>query len=209
MEEKRYKEMLKPVYDSAESFAPTTRNLINFVNEKAIGEGIKRSLYKVKFIDKSERSAKQLANITLLNFRKYVREQNISTTDMARLEDEATAVLEDAKVQIEKVYGEVRRYVVTSELRNECVKANFRKIPVLTDSQNETISKEIFSLAIEEINKSDKHSIDDIESEFKKINHIAATLLDIVMKETEKKKVEPKVEPKKSSFSLLDRFFGG
>ena len=204
MDEKHYKEILKPIYDSVEKFAPTNRQLINFVNEKARGEGLQRSLYKVKFTDKSERSAKQLVNMTLVNFQKHVRELNLSAKDAERLENEATEVLEGAKVQIEKVYGEVRRYIVTSELRSECVKLNFRKISVLTDAQNETISKEIFSLAIEQINKSDKHSIDDIESEFKKINHIAATLLEIVMKDM--KKVEKKKEPKKS-MSLFDRIF--
>ncbi len=204
LDEKHYKEMLKPIQDSVGKFAPTNRQLINFVNEKARGEGLQRSLYKVKFIDKSERSAKQLANMTLVNFQKFVSEQNLSAKDVEKLENEAKEILEDAKVQIEKVYGEVRRYIVTSELRTECVKLNFRKIPTLNDTQNEIISKEIFSLAIEEINKSDKHSIDDIESEFKKINHIAATLLDIVMKDM--KKVEAKKETKKS-VSLFDRFF--
>ena len=204
LDEKHYKEMLKPIQDSVGKFAPTNRQLINFVNEKARGEGLQRSLYKVKFIDKSERSAKQLANMTLVNFQKFVSDQNLSAKDVEKLENEAKEILEDAKVQIEKVYGEVRRYIVTSELRTECVKLNFRKIPTLNDTQNEIISKEIFSLAIEEINKSDKHSIDDIESEFKKINHIAATLLDIVMKDV--KKVETKKESKKS-VSLFDRFF--
>lgn len=205
MEEKRFKDFLRPIYESAEKFAPTNRQLINFVNEKAIGEGLKRTLYKVKFIDKAERSSKQLANMTLINFLKYLREQNLSADDYRKLEVEATDVLDGAKVQIEKVYGEVRRYIVTSELRNECMKLNFKKIPVLTDEQNETISKEIFSLAIEEINKSDKHSIDDIETEFRKINHIAATLLDLVMKDLKKK--EQKKEPKKSQ-GLFDRIFG-
>ncbi|MBR6013131.1 MAG: hypothetical protein IK062_05040 [Selenomonadaceae bacterium] len=206
MDEKTYKELLKPVYASVDNFAPTNRTLINFVNEKARGEGLKRSLYKVKFIDKSELSAKQLTDMTLLNFIKHVREQNFSENDAAALEKEATEVLNGAKVQIEKVYGEVRRYILTSELRTDCIKMNFKKIPTLTDSQNETISKEIFSLALEEINKSDKHSIDDIESEFKKINHIAVTLFEIIEKE-KAKEVQKKPKKEKKSFSLLDRFF--
>ena len=207
MDAKNYKEILKPIYDSVEGFAPTNRKLINFVNEKARGEGLQRSLYKVKFIDKSERSAKQLVNMTLINFQKHIREKNLSAEDVEKLENEATEVLEGAKIQIENVYGEVRRYIVTSELRGNCVKANFRKIPTLNDSQNETISKEIFSLAIEEINKSDKHSIDDIESEFIKINHIAATLFEIVFKEIDKKPEHKHKKEEKKSFSLLDRFF--
>lgn len=207
MDEKIFKEMLKPIYDSVENFAPTNRKLINFVNEKARGEGMKRSLYKVKFIEKSERSAKQLTGMTLINFKKHIRELNFSEEEISALEGEAEKILDGARSQIEKVYGEVRRYIVTSELRGDCVKTNFRKIPGLSAAQNEVISKEIFSLALEEINKSDKHSIDDIESEFKKINHIAATLFEIVEKEPAKKADAKNKKEQKKSFSLLDRFF--
>ena len=207
MDEKTFKELLKPIYASVENFAPTNRKLINFVNEKARGEGLKRSLYKVKFIEKSQRSAKQLVSMTLTNFKKHIREQNFSADEIAALEKEATEILDDAKSQIEKVYGEVRRYIVTSELRGDCVKTNFRKISTLNDAQNEMISKEIFSLALEEINQSDKHSIDDIEAEFRKINHVATTLFELVEKEKSKSvSTKPKKEQKKS-FSLLDRFF--
>ena len=207
MDEKTFKELLKPVYASVENFAPTNRKLINFVNEKARGEGLKRSLYKVKFIEKSERSAKQLTNITLVNFKKHIRELNFSEDEITALEKEATEVLEGAKTQIEKVYGEVRRYIVTSELRTDCIKTNFRKVSTLTDAQNEMISKEIFSLALEEINKGDKNSIDDIESEFKKINHIAITLFELTAKETPKEVPQKHKKETKKSFSILDRFF--
>ena len=207
MDEKTYKETLKPIYDSVERFAPTNRQLINFVNEKATGEGLKRSLYKVKFIDKSERSSKQLTSITLTNFKKHIREQNFSEAEISALEKEASEVLENANAQIEKVYGEVRRYIVTSELRSDCVKTNFRKISTLNEKQNEVISKEIFSLALEEINKGDKHSIDDIESEFKKINNIAITLFELAEKESSKKVATKQKKESKKSFSLLDRFF--
>lgn len=207
MDEKTFKEILKPIYDSADRFAPTNRTLINFVNDKARGEGLARSIYKVKFIDKSELSAKQLTNITFVNFKKFLSEQNYNADDVAALEKEAETFLEEVRGKIEKVYGEVRRYIVTSELRKDCVKANFRKIPTLTDSANEVIAKEIFSLAIEEINKSEHHSIDDIENEFKKINNIALTLLDIVNKETAKKAEHKKKDQKKTPLSLFDRLF--
>ena len=207
MDEKTYKETLKPIYDSVERFAPTNRQLINFVNEKATGEGLQRSLYKVKFIDKSERSSKQLTSITLTNFKKHIREQNFSEAEISALEKEASEVLENANAQIEKVYGEVRRYIVTSELRSDCVKTNFRKISTLNEKQNEVISKEIFSLALEEINKGDKHSIDVIESEFKKINNIAITLFELAEKESSKKVATKQKKESKKSFSLLDRFF--
>lgn len=207
MEEKIFKDLLKPIYSTVNRLAPTNRELINFVNSKARGEGIKRSLYKVKFIDKSERSAKQLANMTLIEFKKHLEEINLTGEDAESLTKEATEIMEDAKKQVEKVYGEVRRYIVTSELRGDCIKTNFRKISTFDDAQNEFISKEIFSLALEEVNQSDKHSIDNIEDEFKKINHIAITLFEVMAKKTEKKVEHKHTKEPKKSFGLLDRFF--
>lgn len=209
MNEKKHQELLKPIYDSVERFAPTNRKLIDFVNEKVDGEGLKRSLNKVKFIDKSERSAKQLTGITLVEFGKHLKELKLSESDETSLLQEAQDIMEDAKKQIEKVYGEVRRYVVTKELRSHCLKENFRKIPTLTAEQNEIISKEIFSLALEQINSSDKGSIDDIEAEFQRINHIATTLFDVAATVEAKTKKRHKEEKKSDSspFSILDRFF--
>lgn len=206
MEEKN-KDLLKPIHSAVDRLAPTNRELINFVNSKARGEGLARSVYKVKFIDKSERSAKQLAGITLVEFKRHLKEKNLSEEEIETLTTEATDILEEAKKQVERVYGEVRRYIVTSELRGECIKTNFRKIPTLNDAQNEFISKEIFSVALEEINKSEKHSMDDIEEEFKKINHIAIRLFEIMANENARvAEHKHKKEPKKS-FGLLDRFF--
>lgn len=208
MEEKIFKELLKPIYSAVERLAPTNRELINFVNSKARGEGLQRSLYKVKFIDKSEKSAKQLTNMTLIDFKNKLKERGLLEEEIETLMTEATEIMEDAKKQVEKVYGEVRRYIVTSELRGECIKTNFRKISTMTDEQNEFISKEIFSLALEEVNKSDKQSITDIEEEFKKINHIAITLFELVEKDSHKKaEHKHKKEPPKKSLGLLDRFF--
>lgn len=207
MDEKITKDLLKPIYSAVDRLAPTNRELINFVNSKARGEGVQRSLYKVKFIDKSEKSAIQLTGMTLIDFKKKIKEIGLSDDETETLMTEASEIMEDAKKQVEKVYGEVRRYIVTSELRGDCIKTNFRKISTLTDAQNEFISKEIFSLALEEINKSDKHSINDIEEEFKKINHIAMTLFELVEQDNAKKaEHKHKKEPKKSR-GIFDRFF--
>ncbi len=207
MDEKITKDLLKPIYSAVDRLAPTNRELINFVNSRARGEGIQRSLYKIKFIDKSEKSAMQLTGMTLIDFKKKIKEIGLSDDEIETLMTEATEIMEDAKKQVEKVYGEVRRYIVTSELRGDCIKTNFRKISTLTDAQNEFISKEIFSLALEEINKSDKHSINDIEEEFKKINHIAMSLFELVEQDNAKKaEHKHKKEPKKSR-GIFDRFF--
>lgn len=208
----KYRDLLKPIYAAVERLVPTNRVLINIVNEKALGEGMKRSIYKVKFIEKAERSTKQLSSITLLEFQKHLKEIKISEEDSKMLLKEATDILDEAAKQVEKVYGEVRRYVVTSELRTDCIKNHFKKIPSLDDRQNEIISKEIFSLAIEFINKSEKNSIDNIEEEFNRINHIALTLFNLVAatgnnssatQQTKKKKVEKE----SSNFGIFNRFF--
>ena len=201
------KDLLKPIYSAVERLVPTNRKLINFVNEKARGEGLKRSLYKVKFIDKSERSTKQMASMTLLELQKHMREINYPEEEREEVMREAEAILEDAKVQVEKVYGEVRRYVVTSELRGDCVKTNYRKISTLDEKTNEMLSKEIFSLALAEINEGNKKNIDDIEDVFKKINNIALTLFEIAENSTHHKSKHTKKKEQKSSFGILSGFF--
>ena len=178
------------------------------MNAKARGEGLKRSLYKVKFIDKSERSTKQMASMMLPELQKHMREINYPEEEREEVMREAEAILEDAKVQVEKVYGEVRRYVVTSELRGDCVKTNYRKISTLDEKTNEMLSKEIFSLALAEINEGDKKNIDDIEDVFKKINNIAITLFEIASTGAENKSGHGKKKKEhKSSFGLLSGFF--
>ena len=196
MLEKEMKELLKPIYNTVERLVPTNRSLMNFVNEKALGKGTKRSLYKVKFIDKAERSSYQLAGVTLAEFEKLLRQQ-------------AHMLIEEAKTQIAKVYGDVRRYVVTSELREGCLKEHFRKIPNMSEAQNEALSKEIFSMAIAETNKGDSKNIDNVEAEFEKINYIAIALFNIAaaISTPEAKAKKPEVKQPAQKKSFLDRFF--
>ena len=210
MLEKEIKDLLKPIYNTVERLVPTNRSLINFVNEKALGKGMKRSLYKVKFIDKAERSSYQLANVTLAEFEKHLSTLKISDADADFLRQQAQTLIEDAKVQIGKVYGDVRRYVVTSELREGCLKEHFRKIPNMSEAQNEALSKEIFSMAIAEVNKGEGRNLDNVEEEFEKINYIAIALFNIAAAistpdaASKSDKTAPKAAPKKS---FLDRFF--
>ena len=179
MTENEVKNWLKPIHNSIEKLVPTNRSLIDFVNEKASGNGIKRSLYKVKFIEKSEKSTYTCISMTINELKKTLKERKVSEEDFNFIVDKATEILDDAKEQVSKVYGEVRRYVITSELRTGCVQHHFKKIPSMSDNQNAAISKEIFSMAMDTVNKSDKHNIDDVEEEFEKINQIAITLFNI------------------------------
>lgn len=209
MLEKDMKDLLKPIYATVERLVPTNRSLINFVNEKALGKGMKRSLYKVKFIDKAERSSYQLASVTLAEFEKHLATLKISDEDADLLRQQAHMLIEDAKTQIAKVYGDVRRYVVTSELREGCLKEHFRKIPNMSEAQNEALSKEIFSMAIAEVNKGEGRNLDNVEAEFEKINYIAIALFNIAAAISTPdakadKSTAPKAAPKKS---FLDRFF--
>ena len=217
MLEKDIKRILKPVYITIEKLVPTNRALLDFINEKAVGRGTKRSIYKIKFLDKAEKSSYQVADVTLIEFNKHLKNIQLGKADEEYLLNMATRLLDDAKKQIEKTYGEVRRYVVTKELRNDCLKEHFRKIPSMNEAQNDAISKEIFSMAIEEVNKSENHNIEDVEAQFDKINYIATALFNIAAanstpavadkpKSAPDKKPAP--EPKKAQKkSFLDRFF--
>ncbi|MBR1396242.1 MAG: hypothetical protein IJ563_01740 [Selenomonadaceae bacterium] len=179
MQEHEIKSWLKPIHNSIDKLVPTNRSLIDFINEKAMGNGIKRSLYKVKFIDKSEKSTYTCIGLTINELKKKLKERKISEEDSNIIIARANDILDEAKEQVERVYSEVRRYLITSELRTGCVQHHFKKIPSMSDNQNEAISKEIFSMALEYVNKSDKHSIDDVEEEFEKINKIALTLFSL------------------------------
>ena len=206
------KHWLKPIHNSIEKLVPTNRTLIDFVNEKAQGSGIKRSLFKVKFIDKSEKSTYTCITMTINELKRKLKDSSINEEDSEVIIAGAKEILLSAKEQVEKVYGEVRRFVVTSELRTGCVQNHYRKIPSMSEEQNSAIAKEIFSMALEFVNKSDKHSIDDIEEEFEKINNIAITLFGIVEKtgsEKQKKKTAIKSNNSKSysPFSLLEDLF--
>ncbi len=214
MVEKEIKKVLKPIYIVTEKLVPTNRSLLDFVNEKAVGRGTKRSIYKIKFLEKAEKSSYQVASVTLIEFEKHLKSLQVSKEYEERILKEANKILDDAKQQIEKTYGEVRRYIVTKELRNDCLKEHFRKIPSMNDAQNDAISKEIFSMAIEEVNKSENHNIEDVETQFDKINYIATALFNIAAANsspaiTEKTPApKPAPEPKKpQKKSFLDRFF--
>ena len=208
MLEKDMKDLLKPIYTTIERLVPTNRSLINFVNDKALGKGTKRSLYKVKFIDKAERSSYQLANVTLAEFEKHLATLKISEADADLLRQQAHMLMDDAKQQIEKVYGDVRRYVVTSELREGCLKEHFRKIPNMSEAQNAALSKEIFSMAIAEVNKGEGRNIDNVEAEFEKINYIAIALFNIAAAiSTPDAKSDKSAAKPAQKKSFLDRFF--
>ena len=211
MNENEIKNWLKPIHNSIEKLVPTNRSLIDFVNEKASGSGIKRSLYKVKFIDKSEKSTYTCISMTINELKKKLKERKVSEEDSEMIIAQANQILDEAKEQVTRVYGEVRRYVVTSELRTGCVQHHFKKIPSMNDNQNAALSKEMFSMALEYVNKSENHSIDDVEEEFEKINKIALTLFNIAAAtnkadEPQKKKTTKTAAASKSHspFSLLE-----
>lgn len=209
MTENQIKHWLKPINKSIEKLVPTNRMLIDFVNEKAQGEGVKRSLYKVKFIDKSEKSTYTCIAMTINELKKNLKERNVKEEDGNLILSKAVEILEDAKDQVSKVYSEVRRYVVTSELRNDCINHHFRKIPSLTDEQNLAVSKEIFSLALGFTDQSENHKIDDIEEEFEKINDIALSICKVIaLKNKETSKNQTQEKKSKRSFSILEELFG-
>ncbi len=182
MQEKDIREWLRPINNSLERVVPTNRKLVDFINEKATGTGIKRSVSKVKFLDKSEKSTYQCMSLTMNELKKKLEERKVKDEDKALIVQKAQEIMDEARKNVERVYGEVRRYIVTSELRTGCVQHHYKRIPTMTAEQNEALSKEMFSMALEFVNKSDKHDIGDVEEEFEKINRIAAELFKLVEK---------------------------
>ena len=209
MLENQMKAWLKPIHNAIEKLVPTNRSLIDFINEKAMGNGIKRSIYKIKFIDKSEKSTYSCISMTLNELKKNLQERKVKEEDANIIIEKATEILNDAHEQVAKVYGEVRRYVVTSELRTGCVQNHYKKIPSMSNAQNEAISKEIFSMAVEFVNKSENHDIGDVEEEFERINKIAITLFNLVEATNTQKKPDKHVKARhaaveKSSYNPLN-----
>ena len=209
MLEKDVKEWLRPIINSVERLVPTNRTLVDFINAKASGTGIKKSLSKVKFLDKSERSTYQCIGLTMNELKKKLNERKVDEEDQKLVIARAQEILDESKHNVERVYGEVRRYIITSELRTGCVQHHFKKIPSMTAEQNEALSKEMFSMALEFVNKSDKHNIDDVEEEFEKINRIATELFKLVEKtggttSTGKPKKSRSNEKSRSPLSILD-----
>lgn len=211
MQEKDIKDWLRPINNSIERVVPTNRKLVDFINAKASGNGVKRSLSKVKFLDKSEKSTYQCINLTMTELKKKLGERKVKDEDQQVVVDRAAEILDEAKKNVERVYGEVRRYIITSELRTSCVQHHFKKIPSVSAEQNEALSKEMFSMALEFVNKSDKHSLDDIEDEFDKINRIATELFALVEKTggltTSKPKNTRAPEKSRGPLSILDNFW--
>ena len=212
MLEKDLRDWIKPIVNSIERLVPTNRTLVDFINSKASGTGIKRSLSKVKFLDKSERSTHQCIGLTINELKKKLNERKVPEEEQKEIIAKAQEILDETKRNVERVYGEVRRYIVTSELRTGCIQNHFKKLPSMTPEQNEALSKEMFSMALEFVNKSDKHSIDDVEEEFAKINRIATDLFQLVEKtgglsSQSKPQKSRSNEKSRSPLSILDNFW--
>ena len=176
MTDKEIQDKLRPLTKSIPKFVPTNRSLLNFVNSKAKGKGIDLSFNKVAFLNKAEKSTYTCMNVELNEFRRHLQEINTSDEDYNQLFTAANGEMATAKKQVEKVYGEVRRYVITSEIRGACVEKYFKKIPSLDKKQNLLLAKEIFTLAYEENMASEEHDIKNILHSFTRINKIALAL---------------------------------
>ncbi len=170
------KDYLRPVMNSLGKLVPTNRTLLNFINSKARGTGIDQSFHKVKFLNKSEKSTYTCMNVELMQFRQQLEQLGVPAGEIEDLVQKATEIFDKAKHDVERVYGEVRLYLITSEIRRKCIETYFRPVPSLSGKQNELVAKEIFTLAYEENLQSAEHNIEDILENFRRINHIAAQL---------------------------------
>lgn len=167
---------LRPITNGLGKLVPTGRALLNFINSKARGKGMELALNKVQFLNKSEKSTYTCMNVQLMEFRKHLQDIKVTDAESEKLVARAAEILDQARMDVERVYDEVRRYIITSEIRSNCVKHNFRHIPSLNDKQNELLAKEIFTLAYEDNMQSREHEVEDIVNGFRRINHIAVQL---------------------------------
>ncbi len=170
------KDYLRPVMNSLGKLVPTNRALLNFINSKARGSGLDQSFHKVKFLNKSEKSTYTCMQVELMQFRQQLQGQGMPEGEIENLVQKASDIFDKAKHDVERVYGEVRLYLITSEIRRKCIESHFRPIPSLSEKQNELIAKEAFTLAYEENLHSEEHNIEDILEGFRRINHIAVQL---------------------------------
>ena len=173
------KDYLKPIVKSLEKFVPTSRALLNFVNSKSRGVGLGLSFFKVQFLNKSEKSTYTCMQVELMEFEKQLHEFKLTEKECEELVHQAEEMLAEARKDVERVYGEVRRYIVSSELRKNCIDTHYRKIPGLHAKQNEAVAKEIFTLAYEENLKNEEHEIEDITDLFCQINRYALSLFQV------------------------------
>lgn len=176
MTEKELHERLRPITNSLDRLVPTNRALLNFINSKARGTGLDLSFHKVKFLNKSEKSTYACMNVELMEFRKYLEDTYAEAAEAEELTQKAAEVLEEARKQVEKVYQEVRRYIITSEIRKNCIEKYYKPVPSLSKAQNELVAKEVFTLAYEENSRSGEHEINDILLQFRSINLIGISL---------------------------------
>ncbi len=170
------KDYLRPVMNSLGKLVPTNRALLNFINSKARGSGLDQSFHKVKFLNKSEKSTYTCMQVELMQFRQQLQGQGMPEGEIENLVQKASDIFDKAKRDVERVYGEVRLYLITSEIRRKCIESHFRPVSSLNGKQNELIAKEIFTLAYEENLQSEEHNIEDILEGFRRINHIAVQL---------------------------------
>ncbi len=170
------KDYLRPVMNSLGKLVPTNRALLNFINSKARGSGLEQSFHKVKFLNKSEKSTYTCMNVELMQFRKQLENVGVSEREIEELVQEASEIFDKAKHDVERVYREVRLYLITSEIRRKCIENYYRPVSSLSGKQNELMAKEIFTLAYEENLQGEEHDIEDILEGFRRINHIAVQL---------------------------------
>lgn len=179
MTERQFQDKLRPIAASVAKLVPTNRSLLDFVNEKTMGYGMQLSFNKIKFLNKAERSTYTYINTEIQAFKRHMDETGVDEDDQLILMDRAKEILEDAQNKVKKVYNEVRRFIVSSEIRKECLDKHFRKSKLLSDAQNEAIAKEVFACAYDANAQNESHDWEEIRSEFERLNQMMLRMFEI------------------------------
>ena len=179
MTERQLQDKLRPITTSVNKLVPTNRSLLDFVNEKTMGSGVQLSFNKIKFINKAEKSTYTYINTEITAFKKHLIDTNVDDDDVLILMSRAQKILEEAQTKVRRVYSEVRRFIVSSEIRKECLEKYFRKSKLLTDRQNDAIAKEVFAIAYDTNAQNESHDWEEIREEFERLNKMAIRIFEI------------------------------
>ena len=175
MTEKEIQEKIRPLTKLTPKFLPTSRSLLNFVNKKARGKGIDLTFNKVLFLDKAEKSTYTLMSVELNEFKKQIGDF-VEGEALDEVLEAADKTMAEVRSSVKRVYGEVRRYIVASELRSATIKTYFRAIPSLSREQNAVVAKEMFTLAYEDLIAQKPYDIRTIVQGFHQLNKKALAL---------------------------------
>ncbi len=176
MTEGEMQNALEPIHRTMNRMIPGHKVLLDFIGSKTQGSGTEKALQKIRLLEKSEQSTYTCMNVEMTGFRKRLQDKSTGTADGERLTRMAEDILKTARQQVKKVYGDVRRQIISSELKADFIEKHYRLIPGLTEEQNELVAEEILRLICGPGRRPGNQASQDSVTRFCEINRIGARL---------------------------------